>query len=100
MKRNLIIFLLLLVCTINCWKATRKFRVINKCSQTIWVASSGIPNPSPTGFSLAPGANYDYNIASKTTALRIWGRTGCKTVNNRFKCDTGDCGASFNGFGI
>ena len=35
-----------------------------------------------------------------TAAMRIWERTGCKTVNGKFICDTGDCGFSANGFGV
>lgn len=32
--------------------------------------------------------------------MRFWARTGCRWVNGQFKCDTGDCGAQPNNFGV
>jgi hypothetical protein len=40
-------------------------------------------------------------VNSDTAAIRFWARTGCKfDQNNHFVCETGDCGAPLNNFGI
>jgi hypothetical protein len=33
-------------------------------------------------------------------AIRYWARTGCSFRENKFVCNTGDCGAPLNNFGI
>ena len=40
-------------------------------------------------------------IDANTVAIRFWARTGCKyTGDNKFVCETGDCGAPLNNFGM
>lgn len=39
-------------------------------------------------------------INANTVAIRFWARTGCNFVDNKFVCQTGDCGAPLNNFGI
>jgi hypothetical protein len=97
--KSLLLFILL---SINCfcWKAARRFQFINNCPQTIWVGGMGLPQISRTGWEMAPQTQQDLTIAANTVAIRFWARTGCKWVSGQFRCDTGDCGAPPNNFGI
>ncbi len=100
--KNLIILLLLFVClnSLSSWKSTRKFKFYNNCPQTVWVGGMGNPQISTTGWEMKPKSSKTINVAANTAAIRFWPRTGCKWVNGRFKCDSGDCGTPSNNFGI
>lgn len=39
-------------------------------------------------------------IDASTVAIRFWARTDCSWKDNKFQCQTGDCGAPLNNFGI
>lgn len=32
--------------------------------------------------------------------MRFWARTGCKWIDGKFVCETGDCGTPTNNFGV
>lgn len=38
------------------------------------------------------GQSQSFTVPSDWFGARIWPRTGCKTVNGQFLCETGDCG--------
>ncbi|XP_055350078.1 uncharacterized protein LOC129596749 [Paramacrobiotus metropolitanus] len=73
----------------------------NQCSQTIWVGAQGNPLPFQGGFQLLSGETVSQDVTGTTTGGRFWARTGCRnTTDGKFVCDTGDCGAPANNFGI
>lgn len=39
-------------------------------------------------------------IDASTVAIRFWARTGCNYQGDKFVCETGDCGAPLNNFGL
>ena len=45
-------------------------------------------------------SNEELMVDSNTAAIRFWARTGCDWKDNKFVCQTGDCGAPLNNFGI
>lgn len=49
---------------------------------------------------MAPGAQETLMVNANTVAIRFWPRTGCKWIDNKFVCETGDCGAPLNNFGV
>lgn len=49
---------------------------------------------------MAPGAEDTLMINSNTVAIRFWARTGCNWRDGKFICETGDCGAPLNNFGV
>jgi len=54
-----------------------------------------------SGFKLDAGQSHSIQVPDSISSLRFWGRTGCKTNSaGHFVCDTGDCGALSNGYGI
>lgn len=84
----------------SAFKATRTFRFKNNCDQTIWVAGFGVPLMAKTGWEMKPHTEEVQVIAANTFAIRYWARTGCRFVDGKFVCATGDCGAPLNNFGI
>jgi hypothetical protein len=48
--------------------------------------------PREGGWLLNPGKSDFVDVPSDFEAGRFWGRTGCKTTNGQFNCDTGNCG--------
>ncbi|XP_055344864.1 uncharacterized protein LOC129592765 [Paramacrobiotus metropolitanus] len=78
----------------------RRIEIVNRCRETIWIGSQGNPLPFGGGFELGAGQTSVQNIAGNTNAGRIWARTGCQWNNGRFVCQTGDCGAPPNNFGV
>lgn len=96
-----ILFILLVCFTgVLAWKGTRRFQFINNCPQTIWIGGMGQPQVSNTGWEMPAKTEYNLNVAANTVAMRFWARTGCRWVSGQFKCDTGDCGAGPNNFGV
>lgn len=53
-----------------------------------------------TGWQMAPGAEQTLQVNANTVAIRFWARTGCQWRDNKFVCETGDCGAPLNNFGV
>ena len=49
---------------------------------------------------MAPGAQETLMVNANTVAIRFWARTGCSWINNKFVCQTGDCGAPLNNVGV
>ena len=72
----------------------------NNCKQTIWVGAQGHPLPEGGGWRLDVSEEKDILVPKNFTAGRFWPRTGCKMVDGRFTCKTGDCGAPINHFGV
>ena len=71
-----------------------EFTLINKCSFSIWpgiFAKGANPLPFNGGLLLNSGQSVTFSLPLKAFAGRIWARTNCKTINNQFKCETGDC---------
>lgn len=56
--------------------------------------------PFNGGFKMEAKSSRSVNLDKNTVAGRIWARTGCSTENGRLVCDTGDCGAGSNNFGV
>ncbi len=94
--------LILLLCfsTISAWKSMRRFQFINNCPQTVWVGGMGNPQISNTGWEMPARTEYNLNVPANTVAMRFWARTGCRWNSGKFSCDTGDCGAQPNNFGV
>lgn len=73
----------------------RRFDLVNRMRQTIWVGTLGnaqMPAPENGGFELAPGASRSVHVA-ETWGGRFWGRTGCRfDGGGNGLCETGDCG--------
>ncbi|KAJ3250628.1 hypothetical protein HDU77_006486 [Chytriomyces hyalinus] len=79
-------------------------KVVNNCKHDIWPGMTGLDkdtkqpffgdasSSNPAGFQLTPGASRTIKMKPNLAALRLWARTGCKTVDNKFVCDVGDCG--------
>ena len=60
---------------------------------------SGLSHKNPNfqlpfngGWKLPSGQSTVTYVPTDFYHARYWGRTGCKTVNGVFKCETGDCG--------
>lgn len=49
---------------------------------------------------MSPKSTFTLNVNSNTKAIRFWPRTSCSQNNGKFVCQTGDCGAPLNNFGI
>ena len=100
MQKKILLILLLCLISVSAWKSMRRFQFINNCPQTVWVGGMGNPQISRTGWEMPAHTEYNLNVPANTVAIRFWARTGCRWVNGQFKCDTGDCGAPPNNFGI
>lgn len=97
---KLLVLIFLFISCISAWKGVRRFQFINNCPQTIWVGGMGLPQISNTGWEMPSKTEYNLNVAANTVAIRFWARTGCRWINGQFRCDTGDCGAPLNNFGV
>jgi len=53
-----------------------------------------------TGWEMPPRSEKVQIVSADTVAIRYWARTGCSFKENKFVCNTGDCGAPLNNFGI
>src|SRR4051812_20007381 len=75
---------------------------INQMNKDIWVGTQGNPLPVNGGFALPAGSQKTISIPTGSSALRFWGRTGCKfDANGNGTCETADCarGLYCNGAG-
>ncbi|VDH98798.1 uncharacterized protein [Mytilus edulis] len=71
----------------------------NNCGYTVWAGMYArtksnpryVP-PSGGGWHMSPGQVVNIPVPNDLIAGRWWGRTGCRTTNGHFHCDTGDCG--------
>ncbi|KAJ3268932.1 hypothetical protein HK104_005228, partial [Borealophlyctis nickersoniae] len=80
--------------------SARTITVKNNCNFDVWPGIQGSVLVANGGFALPAHQSRDLQVPDNWSAARIWPRTGCKTVNGRFVCDSGDCGASANNFGV
>jgi len=100
--------ILLLICQTTLAGRSRTLTLINNCPHDIWIGASGNPlPPQDTGFQMSPRSTRPLVVPGSWQAGRIWARTGCAWrtdvswgPNPRFVCQTGDCGAGSNGFGV
>jgi len=75
---------------------------MNQTGKDIWVGAQGNPLPFNGGFALPAGTQKKVTVATGSSAVRFWGRTGCKfDANGNGTCETGDCarGLYCNGAG-
>lgn len=81
---------------------SRTLQVINACSETIWIGIQGQPAvlPIDSGFKLTAGTSKNISVSSRWAGGRVWARTGCRTIDGKFICQTGDCGSPKNNFGL
>jgi hypothetical protein len=74
----------------------REFTFVNRVHQTIWVGAA--QNPAhplhTTGWVLKPGQSVTITVPNHWNG-RFWGRTGCRYVQRRLHCQTGDCDHRF-----
>ena len=82
------------------WKGVRTFKFKNSCSKTIWVGGFGVPLMAQTGWEMPAGSEQTVMVPANTVSIRYWARTGCQWKDNKFVCNTGDCGAPLNNFQI
>ena len=75
------------------------FRVINRCSYTIWPGIQGRKQsdknwklPFNGGWELAADQTTSFSLPKDLTTGRIWARRNCRLEKGRFQCETGDCG--------
>ena len=92
--------LLLIAQPVVSWKAVRTFKFKNSASKTIWIGAFGVPLMAQTGWEMPPGSEQTVMVPANTVAIRYWARTGCQWKDNKFVCNTGDCGAPLNNFQI
>jgi len=94
----------------------RAFVVENVSPARIWIALIGpgawLERPHLTGFELESGGVKVVPLPENLASIRLWARTGCRWVEGtisragletpvkKFVCDTGDCGAAENEYGI
>ncbi|XP_055349015.1 uncharacterized protein LOC129595901 [Paramacrobiotus metropolitanus] len=86
--------------TLTASAVLRNIEFVNNCNQPIWVGAQGNPLPFKGGFQLDAKKSAVKQIPGNTEAARFWPRTGCRTENGKFICQTGDCGAPPNKFGM
>ncbi|KAJ3114804.1 hypothetical protein HDU96_001630 [Phlyctochytrium bullatum] len=79
----------------------RIIEVVNNCGETVWPAVYGDPKPDGIpfngGWKQEPGTTKVLSLPQTWSAGRIWARTGCRTENGQFHCETGDCGSTGEG---
>lgn len=75
------------------------FTVANNCPYTVYPGIFGLSHhgdyviPMNGGWQLNEYTSISFYVPNDWYGARIWGRTGCSTTNNQFKCNTGDCGS-------
>lgn len=95
-----VLVLLALLNPVFSYKAVRTFRFKNSASKTIWIGAFGVPLMPQTGWEMPPNSEQVVNVPANTVAIRYWARTGCSWRDGKFVCNTGDCGAPLNNFGL
>ncbi|KAI8586066.1 thaumatin-like protein, partial [Geranomyces variabilis] len=79
----------------------RTIQVVNSCPEDIWIGIQGKPLLANGGLFLPRGQSKNIQAPNNWEAGRIWPRTGCATnAQGHLVCETGDCGAAFNNFGV
>ncbi|CAF1103904.1 unnamed protein product [Rotaria sordida] len=94
------IYFIIFICASPTLWAARTFRLNNQCGQKIWLGIQGQPLIYSGGVEVEARSTKDISVPDGWVAGRIWPRTNCRTVNGKFTCTTGDCGAPANGFGM
>ncbi|KAF7640154.1 Pept_C1 domain-containing protein [Meloidogyne graminicola] len=94
MKLQLFIYqIILLINYFYFVKGDPQLTIINNCPYSIWPAyqvgaGQSLPNNGGSG-ELKKGNVFSFKVPSKTSALRIWARTGCN--KDAKGCATGEC---------
>ncbi|CAF3409652.1 unnamed protein product [Rotaria sp. Silwood1] len=94
------IWFIIFICTIPTILSARIFRINNQCDQKLWFGTQGKPLIYSGGFEVNARSTKDISVPDGWVSGRIWPRTNCRSVNGKFTCSTGDCGAPTNGYGM
>ncbi|CAF3747141.1 unnamed protein product [Rotaria sp. Silwood1] len=97
---GLALFAIIFACVVSITLSARTFRITNNCDQKLWFGVQGQPLIYGGGFEVNSRSSINLAVPDGWVSGRIWPRTGCRSVNGKLTCATGDCGAPVNGFGV